>query len=154
MVLADGRIIYIREDGKGLIFEKDGDRYKAPAGYDYELERIMSLDAVTEDSGEDENEDDDPNDNDPDYEAGNSDTAETDRGKASLKAAKGAAVSAEADPEDGEDTNEESTDEENMDENEPDEDEIDPVLDSIGWQISQPDGTIKQFNSNGLLVRT
>ena len=28
MVLEDGRIIYTREDGKGLIFEKDGKTYK------------------------------------------------------------------------------------------------------------------------------
>lgn len=56
MVLEDGRIIYTREDGKGLIFEKDGKAYKGPDGYDYELETVSSLELITDDSADEEGE--------------------------------------------------------------------------------------------------
>lgn len=139
MVLADGRIIYTREDGKGLIFEKDGKAYKGPDGYDYELETVSSLELITDDST-DGSEDEEKN--------GTEVTAEkATSSNASLKTVsyEAKAVSVSADEDSGKAAAE--------DEDTPEDGAgTEAVPASTGWKISQPDGTEKYFNSNGLLV--
>ena len=127
MVLQDGRIIYIRQDGKGLIFEHDGAQFTAPAGYDYSLEAVDSLELMQAEDGE---------------EAESSGTqAET------LQAATGSNAARTKQTEEtltAEDAEEQSA--------ETDAEETSAVASSTGWKISQPDGSEKYFNSNGLLV--
>lgn len=138
MVLKDGRIIYTREDGKGLIFEKDGKTYKGPDGYDYELETVSSLELITDDSADEGEEENERNDTEVTAERATSSNASA---RTVSYAIETASVDADAD-------SMEAGDEENPE----DEAGTEAVPVSTGWKISQPDGTEKYFNSNGLLV--
>jgi len=143
MVLQNGTIIYVREDGKGLIFTKaEGKTYKAPEGYDYELKAVNSLDAKVEAAAGG----DDTADTDNDADETNEDMAASENTSVSSTAR--SMASSEEEEDDAEETDADDTEEEDADED----GEVEAVAASTGWEISQPDGTVKQFNSNGLLV--
>ena len=116
-----------RDDGKGIVFEKEGEGYKAPGKYKYELEPVSSLEIKTESKTEDKKED-------TDTETSQEEKVSTPSNAAVRKAV----LSLEEDTsnEDPEDETEEDI----------------SVPGSTGWKISLPDGTEKYFNSNGLLV--
>lgn len=102
MVLEDGRIFYSREDGKGIIFEKQEDgTYKGPEGYDYTLEAVDSIEL---------------------YSYAEEDEAEPEEATPSNAVLFSDELATEA---------------------------VEP---SIGWKLSQTDGTEKTFNAYGLLV--
>lgn len=134
MVLPGSTIIYVREDGKGLVFEKSGDKtYRAPEGYDYELEAIDSIEMKTEDSDDAS----DTGEEGAEEEAVElQDMGATPSSVARKKAAKQKAFDTDSGESEGTETEAEET----------------KVPASTGWQITQPDGTVKVFNSNGLLV--
>ncbi|MFR5631463.1 MAG: DNRLRE domain-containing protein [Monoglobales bacterium] len=128
MVLPDGSILFTREDGKGLVFEKDGeDSYAAPEGYDYELKPVDTIEIVT---GSGTGEEGDTETGDP---AAEEAVMEEEQETPLLRRAGRRATASDA-----EEAAEES--------------EIDAVEPSTGWELTEPDGTVRVFNSYGLLV--
>lgn len=101
MVLADGSVLFTKEDGQALVFTCDGGEYTAPDGYDYVLRPLG-------------------------WSAGKPETA----GFATDSNAAAPEETAE-DKEAG---------------------RIEAVPPSMGWEITEPDGTVREFNAYGLLT--
>ncbi len=137
MVLQDGSILFTREDGKGLVFTKDGeDTYLAPEGYDYVLKPVDSIELVTGSGAWD---DEDDEDEDSEYE----EDEEVAEDEPVTKAAR--RLSERIDTATSSNASEDS-------EEEDDENTVERVDPSTGWEITEPDGTVRVFNHYGLLV--
>ena len=128
MVLQDGSILYTREDGKGMVFTKTGKgTFKAPDGYDYELKAVDTIELATGSGKQDE---------------GDRDTnGEPDDTGAVM--ARGFLPDGDGKAESGEEFRGDADGEESG---------VEPVEPSTGWEITEPDGTVRTFNSYGLLV--
>ncbi len=136
MVLANGSILYTTETGKGLVFTKEGDHYDGPDGYDYTLRPVnqIQLPVGSGDDGEDP-------DTDTEIET---ETIEAGTGGPGAKAR--LLLAADDDAEDTEDGDTETDGTEDGD------DSIETVMPATGWEITEPDGTVRVFNAYGLLV--
>lgn len=138
-LLPDGRILYHRADGKGMPFERDGENYRAPAGYDGILEPMDTLDIDTATrsnaSRKDENEEvSEPEEMALVHAAGKS-------GEDSEESAQNPETGGET-PSEGE-------------EPEPDEEEGGKGFPATaGWKLTNRDGSVHVFDAMGFLRYT
>ena len=134
-LLPDGRILYHRADGKGMAFEKNGENYRAPAGYDGILEPMDTLDIDTATRSNASRRKDEGDDSEP---------AE----------ASGLHAIPAGDPQNPVDGREMQPGEEGENGEGEGEDEYDGIPATAGWKLTNTDGSVRVFDSMGFLRYT
>ncbi len=139
-VLPDGRVLYKRGDGAGIVFQKDGDTWLGPDGRDTILETMDSLDIIIDDEDDDEDEtaeetEEGTNPDDEDV-SGEEETAGR-LGRSSRLSDFTTMDTEYEDDGDGSDGEEEA--------------EVTKLENPAGWKMTDLDGTVHVFDALGFL---